>query len=153
MLKTNQAIRTGAVTSVLAALVLFVYACEAGTNSSIVAPNTADARGGKPGKPGGASPILTEYWIYQNDVGNVIHIAGTGDVDRVNPRVSLDHFFNGERDDDFSDHFWPAPVFSTRGYESVSTASPSSGESRASPATRGSRTGSASEVANSAGVR
>jgi len=104
MLKTNQCIRTGAVTSLLGALVLFVYACEPGTISSPVAPNTAAAKGGKPGKPGGGSPTLTEYWIYQDD-GNVIHVAGTGNVDEVNPRVALDHFFNGGRDDDFSDHF------------------------------------------------
>ena len=49
--------------------------------------------------------------------------------------------------------FWPAPVLSTRGYESVINCSPFSGESEASPATRGSRTCGPSNAANSAGVR
>ena len=48
--------------------------------------------------------------------------------------------------------FWVAPVFSTRAYESMSTAFPSSGGSRTSPATQGSGTSSVSEAANSAGV-
>ena len=47
MLKTNQWIRTGATTSLLGALVLFVYACEPGVDSSPVAPNTAAASEGR----------------------------------------------------------------------------------------------------------
>ncbi len=46
-----------------------------------------------------------------------------------------------------------APVLSTRGYESVNNCSPFSGESEATPATRGSRACGPSKAANSAGVR
>ncbi|MHB1195195.1 MAG: transposase [Longimicrobiales bacterium] len=51
------------------------------------------------------------------------------------------------------ENLWPAPAFSTRGYESVSSISPSPGESKASPATRGSEACWGSVAANSAGVR
>lgn len=48
---------------------------------------------------------------------------------------------------------WNALDFSTRSYESVITTSPTSGESKTSPASRGSRSGGSERAANSAGVR
>ncbi len=58
------------------------------------------AKGGGKGKPG-AEPTLQEYWVIPSpEFGNLIHVAGDGSVDAVNPGVVFDHFFNGIRDDD-----------------------------------------------------
>jgi hypothetical protein len=56
------------------------------------------AKGGNKGKPG-VEPQLMEYWIFRDASGtNLIHAAGTGDVDSVNANVVFDNFFNGNRD-------------------------------------------------------
>ena len=52
-----------------------------------------------PGNGGGTTPVLDEYWVYEENGGNLIHVAGSGKVDEVNPNVVFDHFFNGIRDD------------------------------------------------------
>lgn len=60
------------------------------------------AKGGGKGKPSGSGDvILREYWIYPGSAPgkNMIHVAGTGRVDEVNPAVAFDFFFNGIRDD------------------------------------------------------
>jgi hypothetical protein len=61
------------------------------------------------GKGGKARPEITEYWITG---GNMLHIAGTGSVAAISPRVAYDFWPNGERDDNYSDHFevaFPGP--------------------------------------------
>lgn len=67
------------------------------------------AKGGNKGKPGGGvKPELKEYWIIPDGSGgNLIHVAGTGDVDSVNANVVFDYFFNGIRDDNYpsDDHY------------------------------------------------
>ena len=108
MLRTRQEyVRAGGFAAVLSALVLIASSCGPDA-SSPVSPDAQFARGGN-GKKGGSAEV-TEYWVYN---GNMIHVAGTGSVSDVNARVSFDHFFNGGRDDNESDHFeygFPGPA-------------------------------------------
>jgi hypothetical protein len=90
---------------VLGALTLFV-----GSSCIVDQPTTpeavvAEAKGGKPGKPGGgtegAAPVLEEYWVYTGtDGAEYLHVVAHN-ADRISMAgVAHDHFFNGWVDSD-----------------------------------------------------
>jgi hypothetical protein len=84
---------------------VLALACQ--QDNGLVAPDgQLLAKGGHGGKPGsGGTYSLLEYFIYHADGTNYIHVVGEGDVDFVNPEVVQDYFFNGIRDDNYSQHY------------------------------------------------
>ena len=78
------------------ALVFAAVGCS--DEGSNVPTELSFAKGGKPGK---TEPVLTEYWV----LDNVIHIAGTGNVDEVKAYVAHDFNSNGAFDDNYSLHY------------------------------------------------
>ena len=74
------------------------------TDQNLLGPTDAQlAKGGNKGKSDKTGePALLEYWVIPDAThGNLIHVAGTGNVDSVNANVVYDYFFNGIRDDNF----------------------------------------------------
>jgi len=78
------------------ALVFAAVGCS--DEGSNVPTELSFAKGGKPGK---TEPVLTEYWV----LDNVIHIAGTGNVDEVKAYVAHDFNSNAAFDDNYSLHY------------------------------------------------
>jgi len=61
------------------------------------------AKGGIPGAPEETAPVeLLEYYVYQEDLKNYVHILARGSFPMVNLNVVQDYFFNGIRDDNYS---------------------------------------------------
>lgn len=77
-------------------------ACESDVLQPDLEPQLAKEGRGKPdkGDKGGTPANLEEYWVYSEGGVDYVHMAVSGDVDRIAKGVIYDYFFNGLWDDD-----------------------------------------------------